>query len=59
VKDIPIKGIQIIDILVLWFSTLILFASLFVWKRHRISKIEGFIMLLCYVAYTVFLIIRG
>lgn len=59
IKDIPIKTAQTADILVLWLATLLLFASIFVWKRHSIGRKEGIIMVICYIAYVVFLVIRG
>ena len=59
IRDLPIKGIQIVDILVLWLATLLFFSLIFVWKRHTIGRKEGVIMILCYIAYTIFLIIRG
>lgn len=58
-SDIPIKGTQIVDIAVLWATTTLLFASLFIWNRHSIGRHEGIIMLLGYILYTVFLIYRG
>src|SRR5690606_33492877 len=58
-KDVPIRGIQIVDIFVLMLATGILFASIFVWKKHRIGRAEGAIMFFGYIAYTIFLIVRG
>ena len=59
VKSIPINEAQITDILVLLASTILLFGSLFVWKKHKIGRIEGSFMLVSYFAYTAYLIIRG
>lgn len=59
VKDIPIKAMQTVDIVILLMATLLLFISVFVWKRHTIGRKEGTIMILCYIAYTAFLFIRG
>lgn len=59
VKDIPIRGIQIVDIMILWVATAVLFVSIFVWQRHTLGRKEGIIMVLGYIAYTAFLIYRG
>lgn len=59
VKEIPIKGIQLIDLVMLFGTTLILFASVFVWKRHSIGRKEGMIMVCCFVLYMVYLLVRG
>lgn len=59
VSDIPINGQGLMDILVLFGATLLLFVSLFVLKKGTIGKIEGVAMLLCYAGYISFLVIRG
>lgn len=59
VSDIPINGQSLMDILVLFFATLLLFISLFVLKKATIGKAEGLIMLLSYVIYISFLVARG
>lgn len=58
-KDLPLSGQNVADILVLFATTILLFVTLFVWKKHTITRNEGTIMVLCYVAYTAFLVIRG
>lgn len=40
-------------------GTILLFILLFVGKRHSIARFEGVLFLLAYVAYTVYLIMRG
>lgn len=59
IKTIPLTGQNLVDILVLFLATLILFISLFVYKRHRIGRLEGVFMIACYVGYITFLILRG
>jgi cation:H+ antiporter len=59
VKSIPINQAQIFDITVLLATTVLLFGSLFVWKKHRIGRVEGVLMLLLYATYTGYLIVRG
>lgn len=58
-KDIPIRGVQVVDIFVLLLTTFILFVAMFLGKKHSIGRKEGGIMFLTYIAYTVFLFIRG
>lgn len=58
-KEIPIRGMQLADIAILWAATMLLFVSIFAWKRHSIGRIEGAVMFVGYLAYTAFLIIRG
>ena len=59
VSPLPLRAQNIADILVLFASTVLLFGSLFVMRRHTIGKIEGALMLLAYVLYIGFLVIRG
>jgi cation:H+ antiporter len=59
VRPLPLSANYIADILVLFASTIVLFASLFVHKRHTITRLEGSFMLLSYFAYIAFLVVRG
>ena len=59
VREVPIKGFQMVDIAVLLFATLLLFASIFIWKRHSIGRKEGIVMVALYITYVVFLVNRG
>lgn len=59
VKPIPLLAQNVFDIIVLFAATIILFVSLFVMKRHVISKVEGSFMLAAYIIYIGFLVIRG
>lgn len=59
VKTIPLTGQHLVDILVLFGATIFLFISMFIFKRHHISRAEGFLMVLAYIGYTTFLVIRG
>jgi cation:H+ antiporter len=47
------------DILINLIVTMALFAFLFVGKKFKIQKWQGFIFILAYVLYTVFVIMRG
>lgn len=59
ITPLPLKEQNIADIFVLFAATALLFGSLFVMKRHTIGKIEGSFMLLSYLGYLIFLVIRG
>ena len=52
------KGIGF-DLAVMFFATLALFVAMFVGKRHELSKRDGWIFILLYVLYVVFIVLRG
>lgn len=56
---ISINSMAQADALVNIVASLLLFGLLFVGKRHTIGRFEGVIFLLAYVAYTVYLVMRG
>lgn len=58
VSDIPITGQGLSDILFLFLATLFLFISFFIFKKGIIGKIEGIIMVLLYIGYIGFLVVR-
>jgi len=47
------------EIGIMFLVTLLLFVFMFVWSKNELQKKEGFIFLLLYVLYIVYLIIRG
>lgn len=59
IKEIPMSGKELVDILVLFIATLILFITLFVNKKRIVTRMEGIGMLCGYSAYIVFLVLRG
>lgn len=59
IKTVPLTGQNLADIIVLFLATLILFISLFVIKKHTITRVEGAFMVISYIGYITFLIIRG
>lgn len=59
VRELPLRLAVLTDILVLFGATILLFVSLFIRKRHTISRLEGSLMLGAYLLYLVFLVIRG
>ncbi len=48
-----------IDILILLFVTFLLFLFMFVNKKHELDKKEGIIFLFIYLAYIIYIILRG
>lgn len=59
IKPLPFKEMINTDILVFMGATVLLFAFSFTGGRHKIDRLEGGIFLVAYIAYIVFLIIRG
>ncbi|MEX0622037.1 MAG: calcium/sodium antiporter [Candidatus Woykebacteria bacterium] len=59
IHPIPLSGQNLVDILVLFGATLLLFAALFVIGKHKITRVEGALMFTSYLAYLGFLIYRG
>lgn len=59
IKPIPFNAVINTDILIYIGATLLLFLFSFFRKRYEIGKVEGVIFVSLYVAYIIFLIIRG
>jgi cation:H+ antiporter len=59
IKPLPISPGTNFDLIMESLATLMLFVLIFVFKKHQLSKIEGFLFILTYIAYTVFVIYRG
>lgn len=59
IKPLPICGSINSDIFVLVGSTVLLFFFMFTGKRRMIDRWEGGLFILCYIAYTIFLIKKG
>lgn len=59
IKPLPIGGSINSDIFVLVGSTVLLFFFMFTGKRRMIDRWEGGLFILCYIAYTIFLIKKG
>ncbi|MFH1289969.1 MAG: sodium:calcium antiporter, partial [Nanoarchaeota archaeon] len=47
------------DLIILVLATLALFAFMFLGKKHHLTRWEGIAFVLAYIAYIIFLIIRG
>jgi cation:H+ antiporter len=59
IKPLPLQTRSNIDITVVVGATLVLFMCMFTGKRRMIDRWEGILMVAGYIAYTVFLILRG
>ena len=51
-------GITTLDLLVLIVSSLLLWIVAFFIRKRTITRLEGIIMVACYVAYTIYLILQ-
>ena len=58
VKSLALVDIIIWDYSVMLLATLMLFVVIFTFKKNKFDRIEGFIFLAAYVAYTVYLLLR-
>lgn len=59
INPIPFLQTYNFDIGVLAFSTSLLFTFMFTGQKHTLHKFDGFLLLTCYLAYCVFIFIRG
>jgi cation:H+ antiporter len=59
IKPIPVTSAAQVDIMVCVGATLALFLVMFIGPRHTLSKWEGMIFLLGYIAYMGFVVVRG
>jgi cation:H+ antiporter len=58
VAPLPLTGENLLDIFMLFFATMLLFATLFINKKHCITRQEGVAMISIYIIYIAFLILR-
>lgn len=59
IRPIPVNPIINSDILVCLMATIMLFVACFTHKRYQIDRFEGGVFVAAYIAYIVFLVIRG
>jgi cation:H+ antiporter len=59
VKSMTIPAFIYIDVAIMFFVFLLLFIFVFTGKNHSLRRKDGFLFLLFYVLYLVYLIIRG
>jgi len=59
ISPLPFKGTTNIDVLMTMLASFLLFASLFIGKKHIIQRWQGILFILLYIAYVVFLIVQN
>lgn len=59
IQPINFSAAMNFDIYFLVFTTALLFAVMFIGKKHLLERWQGGIFVLCYVAYVVYLVVRG
>lgn len=59
IRPLPFSTESNVDILMVVFSSLLLFIFGFVGKRHMLTRAKGVLFLVVYVLYTIYLIWRG
>jgi len=59
ITPLKIPRFAIVDLSILLGATLLLFLFMFVGKKHELERKQGIIFVLIYVAYIVYLILRG
>lgn len=59
IKPVAIPNFINTDIIILGIATFALFLFMFVGKKHELEKWNGWLFIAAYIAYIVFLIIRG
>lgn len=58
IVDLHVSSLLVFDLVILIFSNIILLITIFLFKLYSIRKIEGVILVLCYILYTVFVVLR-
>jgi len=59
IRPVPIPNFINTDIIILGIATLILFSFMFLGKKHELERWNGFLFVIMYIAYVIFLILRG
>lgn len=59
IRPLPFGAKNNIDILILLFSTLLLFICMFTGKRQMLDRWEGMVFVSLYICYIAYLVIRG
>jgi cation:H+ antiporter len=59
IKPLPFSPALTVDLMVAVFATALLFLALFVGKRHTLERWQGGIFVALYVAYIIYLVMRG
>lgn len=58
IKPLPFNLASNFDIYMAIFATALLFALMYIGKKHTIQKWQGMLMILCYAIYTVYLVLN-
>lgn len=58
IKPITVVDINMVDYLVVLGASVMTYLVVFTFGKHKFDRIEGIIFLLCYVGYTVYLLLR-
>lgn len=58
ISPFTLSNINIVDYIVVLVSAVMTAVVIFTFGKHRFDRVEGVIFLLCYVAYTVYLLMR-
>ena len=59
INPLPFSSLLMRDVLMTIFATVLLFAFLFIGKRHILERWQGVCFIALYVGYVVYLVIRG
>jgi len=59
IRQLPFSQTLMVDVLMLVIATFLLFASMYIGKKHVLERWQGVCFILIYVAYIVYLINRG
>ena len=58
IKPLALFNINMVDYIAMLAASLMTYLVVFTFGKHRFDRIEGIIFLLCYVGYTVQLLLR-
>jgi cation:H+ antiporter len=59
IKPLPFSPALTVDLVVAVLATVLLFLALFVGKRHTLERWQGGVFVVLYVAYIIYLVMRG
>jgi len=59
ISPLPFNSLLDVDFVVMFVATVLLFVALFVGRKHVIERWQGALFILIYIAYVLYLILRG
>lgn len=59
IRQLPFSQTLMVDVLMLFIATFLLFIFMFIGKKHVLERWQGVCFILLYVAYIAYLIVRG